>query len=306
MQVLYIYIYIYARSRRSACSFSTARFPTCRYLSSFMWIQAVHASEQFTIAIITIGGSSSWSRACSSPTARFRACRDVPPGACEDRLNASKHFTIIIRIDAPSSSACARSSPYMLNTRNEATNRVFYQFVSLLCEYSHLEYERIHVIHRDNQADYVIRVPVGVPQEHVNICSTRRLITDRKSSNMQVWRHSVKRGRLCSSTTVHATTKKKEGMVTRSPCFVSLLSPFVSCLCSVGDRPVARGPRYFCVHLSPFCRPFNFTPYTFPPIFARSLSLSLLTFCFVFVLYRRSSRCSRASLFLCSSLSLLG
>ena len=40
---------------------------------------------------------------------------------------------------------------------------------SLFCEYSHLEYERIHAIYRDSQAEYVIHILVIAPQEYVNI-----------------------------------------------------------------------------------------------------------------------------------------
>ena len=42
-------------------------------------------------------------------------------------------------------------------------------------EYIHLEYVRIHVIYRVNQAEYVIRIRVVAPQEYVNIYSTRRV-----------------------------------------------------------------------------------------------------------------------------------
>ena len=45
---------------------------------------------------------------------------------------------------------------------------------SLFCEYIHLEYVRIHVIYRVNQAEHVIRIRVFAPQEYVNIYSTRR------------------------------------------------------------------------------------------------------------------------------------
>ena len=41
-------------------------------------------------------------------------------------------------------------------------------------EHIHLEYVRIHVIYRVNQADYVIHVLVVAPQEYVHIFSTRR------------------------------------------------------------------------------------------------------------------------------------
>jgi len=46
---------------------------------------------------------------------------------------------------------------------------------SLFCEYNQLEYVRIHVIYRVSQAEYVIHILAVVPQEYVNIYSTRRL-----------------------------------------------------------------------------------------------------------------------------------
>jgi len=39
----------------------------------------------------------------------------------------------------------------------------------------HLEYVRIHVMYRVNQAEYAIHVLVVAPQEYVNIYSTRRI-----------------------------------------------------------------------------------------------------------------------------------
>jgi len=46
---------------------------------------------------------------------------------------------------------------------------------SLFCEYMHLEYVRIHVIYRVDQAEHGIHVLVIAPQEYVNIYSTRRV-----------------------------------------------------------------------------------------------------------------------------------
>ena len=40
----------------------------------------------------------------------------------------------------------------------------------------HLEYVRIYVIYRVNQAEHVIHILVVAPQEYVNIYSTRRVI----------------------------------------------------------------------------------------------------------------------------------
>jgi len=45
---------------------------------------------------------------------------------------------------------------------------------SLFCECFHLEYVRIHVIYRVNQAEHVIHIRVVAPQEYVNIYSTCR------------------------------------------------------------------------------------------------------------------------------------
>ena len=44
---------------------------------------------------------------------------------------------------------------------------------SPLCEYTHLEYVRIHVICRVNQAGYGLHILLVAPQEYVNIYSTR-------------------------------------------------------------------------------------------------------------------------------------
>jgi len=48
---------------------------------------------------------------------------------------------------------------------------------SLFCEYIWLEYLRIHVIYRVNQAEYGIHILVVAPQEYVNIYSTRRPVS---------------------------------------------------------------------------------------------------------------------------------
>jgi len=46
----------------------------------------------------------------------------------------------------------------------------------LFREYVHLEYVRIHVIYRVNQAEYGIHFCVVAPQENGNTYSTRRII----------------------------------------------------------------------------------------------------------------------------------
>jgi len=45
---------------------------------------------------------------------------------------------------------------------------------SLFCDYIQLEYTRIHVMYRDNQAEHGIHILVVAPQEYVNVYSTRR------------------------------------------------------------------------------------------------------------------------------------
>jgi len=51
-------------------------------------------------------------------------------------------------------------------------------FIFGLCyEYGNLEYVRIHVISRVNQAEYGIHIRVIAPQEYVNIYSMRRTTT---------------------------------------------------------------------------------------------------------------------------------
>jgi len=63
------------------------------------------------------------------------------------------------------------TKPNMLNTRNE--ERILF-IVCLFYEYIHLEYVRIHLIYRVNQAEHVIHIRVLAPQEYVNIYSTCR------------------------------------------------------------------------------------------------------------------------------------
>ena len=48
---------------------------------------------------------------------------------------------------------------------------------SLFCESIHLDYVRIHVIYRGNQAEHVIHILVVAPQEYVNVYSTRMIHT---------------------------------------------------------------------------------------------------------------------------------
>jgi len=64
----------------------------------------------------------------------------------------------------------------MLNTRNEEKNTVFCSYSACFFAYVHLEYVRIHVIYRVNQAEYVFHIRVVAPQEYVNIYSTCRRV----------------------------------------------------------------------------------------------------------------------------------
>jgi len=50
--------------------------------------------------------------------------------------------------------------------------------LSLFCEYTNLEYVRIHVICRVDQAEYAIRTPMAAHQEYVNTYSTLRDVAD--------------------------------------------------------------------------------------------------------------------------------
>jgi len=66
-------------------------------------------------------------------------------------------------------------SPYMLNTRNEEKNTVFYSCLACFVNTVTLKYVRVPVIYRVNQARYVIYILVVAPQEYVNIYSTSRV-----------------------------------------------------------------------------------------------------------------------------------
>ena len=58
-----------------------------------------------------------------------------------------------------------------------AERRTYYGILfifTLLYEYINLKDVHIHVIYRVNQAEYIIRILVAAPPEHVNIYSTRR------------------------------------------------------------------------------------------------------------------------------------
>jgi len=72
----------------------------------------------------------------------------------------------------------SRSSTRLIGLRVECAARgkehgILFIF-SLFSEYIQLEYVRIHVIYRLNQAEYGIHIRVVAPQEYVNIYSTRR------------------------------------------------------------------------------------------------------------------------------------
>jgi len=59
----------------------------------------------------------------------------------------------------------------------QRTQYVILFIFSLFCEYMHLEYVRMHVLCRVNQAEYAIRILKAAPQEYVNTYSTRRVLT---------------------------------------------------------------------------------------------------------------------------------
>jgi len=52
--------------------------------------------------------------------------------------------------------------------------------ISLFREWTHLEYVRIPVTYRVNQAEYGISILVVVPQEYVNTYSTRRWVSSER------------------------------------------------------------------------------------------------------------------------------
>jgi len=65
---------------------------------------------------------------------------------------------------------------FMLNTWSREQHTVFYSYLACCVEYMNLEYVRMHVICRVNQAKYAIRIPMATPQENVNTWSTRRIL----------------------------------------------------------------------------------------------------------------------------------
>ena len=67
-------------------------------------------------------------------------------------------------------------TPYVEYAERGKENGILF-VLNLFCEYMQLEYVRIHVIYRDNQAEYGIHILVVAPQEHVNIYSTHRSVT---------------------------------------------------------------------------------------------------------------------------------
>ena len=76
---------------------------------------------------------------------------------------------------------------------------------SLFCEYIYLEYVRIHVIYRVNQAEYGIHILVVAPQEYVNIYSTRRVVTRTVTSDIGPNRETAPSARRCSDRSVKPT-----------------------------------------------------------------------------------------------------
>jgi len=58
---------------------------------------------------------------------------------------------------------------YTLNTRNEENNPVLYTYLASFCEHIPLEYVRIHVIYRIDQADRDSYFRGFAPQEYVKL-----------------------------------------------------------------------------------------------------------------------------------------
>ena len=67
-------------------------------------------------------------------------------------------------------------APYMGNTRNEEQKTRFLFRFGLFCEYSNLEYVRIHAIYRVHQAGCAIHIPADAPPEYVNMYSPIRTL----------------------------------------------------------------------------------------------------------------------------------
>ena len=63
---------------------------------------------------------------------------------------------------------------YMLNTRSGEENTGFYSYLACVCEYINLEFVRVAVIYRVNQAENGIHIRVAASQECVSTYSTRR------------------------------------------------------------------------------------------------------------------------------------
>jgi len=69
----------------------------------------------------------------------------------------------------------------MLNTRTEEEKTGFCSYLACFCDYSHLEYVRIHATYRVDQAEYGINILVVAPQEYVKIYLTCRVRTTHMS-----------------------------------------------------------------------------------------------------------------------------
>jgi len=79
----------------------------------------------------------------------------------------------------------------MLNKRSQEETYGIPFIIGLFCAYSNLEYVRVPVIHRINQAEYVIHVCVAASQEYVNTYSTRRAGTLRGQSRIRYSLHPL-------------------------------------------------------------------------------------------------------------------
>jgi len=67
-------------------------------------------------------------------------------------------------------------SPYHVEYTERGKDYGVLFIFSLFCECIHVEYVRIHLMYRVNQAEYVTHILVVAPQECVNIYSTRRVL----------------------------------------------------------------------------------------------------------------------------------
>ena len=78
-------------------------------------------------------------------------------------------------LDAPTQRRLMRVSSLHVEYAERGNAYGILFIFSVLCEYARLEYVRIHVVYRVNQAEYGIHILEVAPPEYVNIYSTRRV-----------------------------------------------------------------------------------------------------------------------------------